>query len=231
MSGDSDGERLRDFLREAIHAINSPIGVILGTTQFLSGDLCGKRLEEVSEEEFLELQEALAVIERQGRRCADLARGMRALAHAGQLETEPTDVGSCLRAAREGINWARAGTEVKEEVDSGLPFVMADAEKLTETFTAIARNADEAMPDGGTFLLSAQKTESGIEVRFGDTGVGMSPEERVKIFSPFYSTKAEEGRGWGLAIASLVLDAHGAALEVKSGPGKGTEILIRFPGA
>jgi len=231
MSYLSNGERLRAFLREAIHAVNSPIGILLGTTQFVSGGLHGKRLEEVTEEEFQEVLEALAVIERQGRRCADLVRGMRDLVHAGQSAGKPIDIEPCLLASKEGIDWASAGIEVKEDFGSGLPSVTADAEELTETFRAIARNAREAMPDGGTFHLSAQKTEAGIEIRFADTGVGMSPEARARIFSPFYSTKREEGRGWGLAIASLVLEAQGAELEVESEPGKGTAVIVRLPGA
>jgi len=222
-------DRLRSLLREVIHAINSPIGVVLGTAQFVSEGIRGKRLEELTAEDLQEIQEAMAVIERQGRRCADLVHGMRALVHAGQLELKPTDVQACLLAPLEEIAWAEAGIEVRKDLEADLPCIMGDPEKLREAFLAIERRAFQAMSAGGRFGLVARKTETGIEVCFEDNGVGLAPEHRSKLFSPFHSTGPGEGQGWALAAASLVLDAHGAELELQSEPGQGTRVIVRFP--
>jgi signal transduction histidine kinase len=229
MSPCCSNDRLQYLLREVIHAINSPIGVVIGTTQFVSEGIRGKRLEELTDENFQEIQEALAVIERQGRRCADLVQGMRCLVHADQLELEPTAIQACLLSAIGEIVWAEAGIEVKKDLEDDLPSMMGDPKKLTEAFLAIARRALGAMPEGGKFCLAARKTETGIEVCFEDTGVGMAAEQRSKIFSPFCSTGPGEGQGWALAVASLILDAHGAELEVESEPGRGTKVSVRLP--
>jgi signal transduction histidine kinase len=222
-------DRLRSLLREVIHAINSPIGVVLGTTQFVSEGIRGKRLEELTAEDLQEIQEAMAVIERQGRRCADLVHGMRDLVHAGQLELKPTDIQACLLAALEEIAWAEAGIEVRKDVEADLPSIMGDPERLREAFLAIERRAFQATSAGGRFGLAARKTETGLEVCFEDNGVGLAPEQRSKLFSPFHSTGPGEGQGWALAAASLILEAHGAELKVEGEPGQGTRVIVRFP--
>ena len=220
---------LRPLLRELIHAINSPIGVILGTSQFALSGLEGKGREEVTEEDLKETVESFEMIERQVRACASLVEVMRALVAAGELKLRPTDLRDCLLGAREKVKWEDGGVRLEESVPEKLPPVSGDPEKLTEAFAAIAQNAFEAMPTGGVFRVMARQEGEAIEISLEDDGGGIPAEVLPRIFSPRYSTKSEEGRGPGLAVARLILEAHGAGIDVRSEQDRGTQVVVRFP--
>jgi len=220
---------LRPLLRELIHTINSPIGVILGTSQFALSGLEGKGREEFTEEDLKEAVESFEMIERQARACASLVEVMRSLVAAGELKLQPTDLRDCLLAARERVKWEDGGIRLEESVPEELPPVSGDSVKLTEAFAAIAQNAFEAMPAGGVFRVMARREGEAIKIFLEDEGGGIPEEVLPKIFSPQYTTKSGGGRGRGLAVARLILGAHGAEIEVRSEKDRGTQVVVRFP--
>ena len=106
----------------------------------------------------------------------------------------------------------------------------ADPELLHRALSNLVLNAMDAMPDGGRLTLSAKSLGNSVELRVADTGAGMTPEERERLFTPYYTTK-EHGTGLGLAIVQSVIADHGATISVESGPGGGTTFVILFPSA
>lgn len=68
-----------------------------------------------------------------------------------------------------------------------------------------------------------------IVVTVEDTGAGMAPEEKARIFEPFYTTKAK-GTGLGLFVAHGIVQRHGGTIEVESDPGHGTRFRVALPG-
>ena len=100
--------------------------------------------------------------------------------------------------------------------------------QFKQVFWNIARNALQAMPDGGTLAVDFFQEKRELRMRFADTGRGMTPEEQEHIFEPFYS-RFENGRGLGLAVVQKIVDDYQGKIQVSSGPEQGTEILITLP--
>ena len=87
--------------------------------------------------------------------------------------------------------------------------------------------------DGGEVKINARKTTGGggvefLQLRFADSGPGIPPEDREKVFTPFYSTKAT-GFGLGLAITKKIAEDHGGQVFVTEGEAPGTVVVMEFP--
>jgi signal transduction histidine kinase len=224
MPSSTDGP-LRSALRETIHAINSPLGVILGTTQFALGGMQDKQLSDISERDFEDILESFQVIERQAHRSAELMQGMRSLVTAAQFELHTVDLAQCLKSTVQRIGGEADNVSIELDAPETLPRIEGNIDKLIEAFTELARNAFDAMPDGGVLRIRTERAEV-LKIIFEDRGRGIEPEALEKVFSPFYSTSDEDGRGWGLPIARLILQAHGAGIEIGSAEGKGTRVSV-----
>jgi signal transduction histidine kinase len=84
------------------------------------------------------------------------------------------------------------------------------------------------MPEGGTLTVMSARFEDRIEVRIVDTGMGITADDRKKLFSPFFTTK-EDGTGLGLAITYRIIQNHRGTIDVASEPGKGATFTITLP--
>jgi signal transduction histidine kinase len=107
--------------------------------------------------------------------------------------------------------------------------VRMDETKIKRAIYNIARNAAQAMPDGGKFTLSIDKEEGKVVFRMADTGPGIPEEIADKLFQSFVTSGKKEGTGLGLAIVKRVVEQHGGDVSFKSKPGKGTTFTIRIP--
>lgn len=135
------------------------------------------------------------------------------------------DVASFVRPEME-----RARVELRAEVESDLPTVLADEAQLRQALLNLLRNAREAMPEGGVAELAARRASGGVEVAVSDRGPGISVEQKAHIFDLFYSTK-KRGSGLGLPLTQQVVAAHGGRVECVDGEGGGTEFRIWLPEA
>lgn len=109
-----------------------------------------------------------------------------------------------------------------------LPQVLGDPEQLRQAFYNIVKNAVQAMPDGGALRIAARETGQFLELRFADSGKGITPEAFAHLMEPYFSTK-EEGHGLGLLIVDRIVRAHGGDLGIESVPGAGTVFTVRLP--
>src|SRR6266540_6309091 len=104
----------------------------------------------------------------------------------------------------------------------------ADAEQLQQVFWNLARNALQAMPEGGTLRAElARNSNNRLRISFSDTGRGMAPEQVEHLFEPFSSTTG--GTGLGLSIVYQIIRDHGGTINVRSMEGQGTTIMIELP--
>lgn len=116
-----------------------------------------------------------------------------------------------------------------------------DEELLKQVFVNLIRNAVMAMPDGGQLRVRTEKCAADstlresiaprrnfITVSVSDTGVGISPEDRKKVFNPFFTTRAK-GTGLGLAIAHNIVKAHQGTIDIESIEGQGTTFKVKIP--
>ena len=121
-------------------------------------------------------------------------------------------------------------------------FVEADAEQLNQVFVNFFINAEHAMSNGGEltvmtsivnqteeeFLMRGICLGDQIQVDIQDTGTGISAEDVIKIFDPFYTTK-DHGVGLGLSVAHGIIQEHKGTIDVDSQLGKGTVFRVRLP--
>jgi len=106
--------------------------------------------------------------------------------------------------------------------------VSVDAELMHRALSNLVLNAMDAMPEGGTLTISAERRGNSVRITIADTGHGMTAEECERLFTPYYTTK-QEGTGLGLAIVQSVIADHHGAIVVESHPGSGTAFVIDLP--
>lgn len=117
---------------------------------------------------------------------------------------------------------------VEQDIDESIPNVSVDDEKIRQAFFNLIKNAIEAMGDGGLLKITMKQTDRFIEIRFRDTGPGISIEQIGRIFEPYQTTK-KTGTGLGLMIVQRIVRDHGGEIEVDSDPGKGTAFTLYLP--
>jgi signal transduction histidine kinase len=110
------------------------------------------------------------------------------------------------------------------------PVARLDRAMVQRVVLNLLLNAVQAMDGAGTATLSCTSTDGWTEIAVTDTGPGIPPDLRERIFEPFYTTKAR-GSGLGLAIARQVAESHGGTLVVTSGATGGARFVLRLPSA
>ena len=106
--------------------------------------------------------------------------------------------------------------------------VRIDRDLLKQAVLNIVVNAIEAMPAGGELRLESSVAGDTAEIRISDTGPGIPPDLREKIFRLYFSTK-QKGSGIGLAMAFRTVQLHDGTIDFTSEPGQGTAFFIRLP--
>ncbi len=86
------------------------------------------------------------------------------------------------------------------------------------------------MPKGGTLTIEAKQTPMAAQISIADTGEGISAENRDRIFTPLFTTKAK-GRGFGLPVCERIIEAHNGKIWFESEAGKGTCFIVELPAA
>jgi signal transduction histidine kinase len=123
-----------------------------------------------------------------------------------------------------------SGIAMEKNWEKDLPPIMGDRPQLTQAFLNLLNNALEAMPRGGSLKLGLRSIPGlkGIELQIEDSGPGIPPENLKKVFAHYFTTK-EKGIGLGLAITQKIIQGHKGSLELRSLPGRGTVVKLRFP--
>lgn len=128
---------------------------------------------------------------------------------------------------------ARAqNVEITTVLADDLPEMQIDAAQMKTCFLNILTNAIQAMPRGGEIRVTAMRvaasSSEAVEIRFADTGPGIPPEEREKIFAPYFSTKTT-GFGLGLAITRKIVEDHGGRIYVANNTAPGAVMVVELP--
>jgi len=123
---------------------------------------------------------------------------------------------------------ARQRIQVERDVDGGA--VRTDPGLVRHLLTNLVANAVDAMPNGGRLAVQARTEGRDVVLRVSDTGTGMPPEVKRRIFEAFFTTKPDgKGTGLGLAICKEIARALRGRIDVESEPGKGSAFTVRFP--
>jgi two-component system, NtrC family, nitrogen regulation sensor histidine kinase NtrY len=145
---------------------------------------------------------------------------------------QATDANTTVREAIEVFLGRLDGIQLKTSLEPNLPAIRADGQLLRSVIINLIDNAAEALEDAkvreislATHLRSESDT---IEIAVADTGHGISPEDKDRLFLPHFSTK-DRGTGLGLAIAARIISEHGGSLRVEDNRPVGSRFLIELP--
>jgi signal transduction histidine kinase len=199
------------------HELRNPLGVITNSLYFLRQRLRGAD-EKVSRH--------AEIIEREVQHAVQVIDGLVQFSHANAPTAYPVDVRNVFEATLERV---RVPGTMNLEVDlpDALPLLQADEQRLVQVLENLVRNAVQAMGDDGTVRLSAEHAVEGVVIRVSDTGPGIDPEVRPRIFEPLVTTKAK-GMGLGLALSKKMVEAWGGKIEVACPPEGGTVFRLCF---
>lgn len=117
---------------------------------------------------------------------------------------------------------------------AGLPFIKADKDEMSRLFTNIIGNAIKYNKQGGDLNIELDSSERYLTATVSDTGIGMKPEEKAKLFQEFFRAKNEKtknisGTGLGLSIVKRIVDSYAGKIKVQSEFGIGTSFKIYLP--
>lgn len=174
-------------------------------------------------------QRMLEVIEESSRKAAQVISALRSyLSPQAEKEDEPVDLSDNIRHVLTLMhNLLKHGIEVRTELSP--VYVLGSADKLSQVWINLIRNAVQAMEYQGTLDIRVLKENGYARVEIVDSGPGIPGDLLDKVFDPFFTTKeAGDGLGLGLDISKKIIESHRGSLEIRSRPGR-TECIVRLP--
>ncbi len=177
------------------------------------------------------VQQNVAIIESEIRRLDRVVQGFVKFIRPQELALKPVDLNALLQAliALLEAEWGSKGIRFDFRSDANLPPVTADEELLHQAFLNILLNACQAMPSGGTIIVTtAQDSGEFSRVTIADEGVGIPREDVDKIFRLYYTSKPG-GSGIGLSLVYRIVQQHDGNINVSSEVGRGTTMTVRLP--
>ena len=205
------------------HEINNP----------LTGILMFASLSSKTPDLPQQVKDNLDLIVSETGRCAKIVRGLLEFARESFPEKKRDSINRIIEHTLTLVSQQIILQDVDIQCHCGdsLPDLEVDADQLQQVFFNMFINAGQAMPNGGTLIISTQwiDKDKEIEIVVEDTGTGISQENLDKVFDPFFSTKSQKGFGLGLSVSYGIIQNHGGRVDVKSREGEGTRFSIYFP--
>lgn len=217
-----------DFVAAASHELRTPLAVILSAAE------CCRDAEKENRVRFLD------TVRQEGTLMASLINDMLTLSasdsHSFSVHPAPVELDTLLINASEAFEPLAAEKKQSLSVtlpEDALPSCMADAERIMQLLSILLHNAVSYTPEGGSIELSLLRRKNRFYLSVSDTGPGILPEDRKKIFDRFY--RAEKSRsakghfGLGLSIASEIVKLHHGSITVSDRAGGGSVFTVTLP--
>jgi signal transduction histidine kinase len=210
------------------HEINQPLaGIVLNgnaALRWLAGE--SPNLHEA--------REATQRIVRDGQRAGDVITRLRSLFRRDGAPNERLDISDVvlevIAITRSEVQ--KGGAIIRTWMADGLPAITGDRVQLQQLVLNLIMNAVEAMGDvdqhAREIVITTEAGSDGVQVAVRDSGVGLDPDSKEKIFDAFYTNK-RGGMGMGLAISRSIIEHHGGRLWAVSNEGPGATFLFTIP--
>ena len=201
------------------HEIRNPLGSIRGTAEILRDGVA----PDDPKQEFAEI--LVREVDRLNRVLEDFLRFARPdPVEAGRFVLQHV-IGDVLDLTRQQAvrNNVDVAVELGDEIE-----IPGQGEQVKQAFLNLVLNALQAMPNGGALEVSLRALPQEVQVLFSDSGPGIAPEDRERIFNPFVTTR-DSGTGLGLAITQRIIQGHGGRIMLDSRPGEGACFTVCLP--
>jgi signal transduction histidine kinase len=218
------------FAAQVSHEIRNPLTSVKLNLQSLQRDVAAGRIPE-------DAGQPIAICLQEIKRLDRVSRGVLSLGHERRPEAVRCSVHRCLTEALDTMGAQLDAQRVtpRTALAATADTVNGDPQHLTAVFVNLLLNAAEAMPDGGTISIASDNRPAGpevpavVRVTVADSGPGVAPELRDRIFDPFFSTKPT-GTGFGLALAVRTVEEHGGRLRLgPPRPDGGAVFVVELP--
>jgi signal transduction histidine kinase len=216
---------------QVAHEVNNPIAIISAKARLLLRD-DRHGLPERAVQEICKITELAD-------RVARIAQGLLSYCRPAPGMRAPQDIRLPIRRALAFIEVraAQAGVRILDELPAALPPVRANAGEIEQVFLNLFLNSLDAVPRGGQLRITAGRSRVApddpreeLAVVVADSGCGIPPAIRDRIFDPFLTTKSEgHGTGLGLSICLGLVRSHGGRIAVESEPGRYTRVTVTLP--
>jgi two-component system, NtrC family, sensor kinase len=223
------------------HEINTPIGALASNHETLTQSL--ERLGAILEDEVVEegeLEELRRVVRAIGsvmqvnemavERLVSLVGSLRTFGRPDRSEVDWVDLREGIESSLALLAHKLTGEIAVVRAYEEVPPVECFPQQLNQLFMNLLLNAVQAMEGGGTLTIRLAPAGEEVTVEVTDTGVGIEPAIREKIFEPGFSTKGSRvGMGLGLLISREIVERHGGRIGVRSTPGEGSSFRVDLP--
>ena len=221
-----------EVARRIAHELKNPLTPIA-----LSAERIGRILDRMEDrgsmapEALRILRECARTISREVESVKTLADEFSQFSRFPAAQPVSSDINQIVKNALAVFLGRLEGIDLRVELASGLPYVQVDPEQFKRVVVNLVDNAAEAMRDAPVkhlLLRTLPAAPDAIELLVADTGCGISPEDKEKLFLPYFSTKGR-GTGLGLAIVSHILSEHGARIRVEDNRPVGARFYVDIP--
>jgi len=218
-------ERERQFLMSVSHELRTPLTAIKGHVDAIRDGLFDDpELERAS------LDVVAGETIRLERLVGDVLDLAKLNAHRFTVHAQEVGIGALVEQAHAsfGEEARRRGVNFQLDEDVDAPTIVTDGDRVLQVITNLLANAFRWTPDGGTVSLGSSNADGVVCIDVSDTGPGIRPEERERIFAPFIS-RDNQGTGLGLPIARELALALGGQIELESTVGEGSRFRLVLP--
>ncbi len=220
-----DSERLATIGQTAGmvgHDIRNPLQSIEGAVYLAKEEV--KSLPSQSPEQ-KELEEILHIIENQTRYIDHIVADLQDFARTPMPQPSDTDLGALVNDTLSTAKIPK-NVQVQTALQENLKLLI-DPTFLRRIMINLIDNAVQAMPNGGKLNVTLTSDQNNTSIRVEDTGIGISENDKPKIYTPLFTTKAK-GQGFGLAVCKKLIEAQGGKISFASEAGKGTSFTVTF---
>ena len=218
-------ERERNFLMTVSHELRTPLTAIRGHVEAMREGLTAD--DPVAQQASLDV--VVAASARLERLVGDVLDLAKLDAHRFTVLHEEVDMERVVDRAYVTFSEEarRRGIDYRQELEAK-PVIVSDGDRVLQIITNLLSNAFRWTPDGGSVGLELSATDGSVYVGVADSGPGIAPSERERIFRPFWS-RGGGGTGLGLAIAQELASALGGRISLESSAEMGSRFELMLP--
>jgi signal transduction histidine kinase len=203
------------------HELRNPLASIANSVYFLKMEL---------EDSNQDVQDSLAIIEKECQAATRIIKDLLDFARSPSCHAQPISIRPLVLDVL-GDQEMQQNILIEVDIPIDMPSIFVDAQQMSIVLTNFISNAYEAMPEGGKLTIKAEldhQEGDWVWLSVSDTGTGIKPEDRQKIFEPLFTTK-RKGIGLGLPICKMMVDVNGGEIKVDSKVGEGTIFSLKLP--